>query len=278
MNKVKLTSVVIRMAAVALAVMMLFVMQGCGEDDSAKEAVQQNTSSDNASSNNTSSSADSSGNNSSDTDSSDSEGTTPAADKYTVTFKDFDGTVLNTQTVEKGKGATAPATPKRENFKFAGWDKSFDNITADLTVTATYTTTKTVIYAERVEVNKGTDEVSVAIRVLNNPGIMGAVLKVSVDDNALSFVKAEKTEYPGLTLTSSGSKITSSPYTFVLDALELSKDDEKDGTLFTVTFKVSENAAKGRYNIELSYDKGAIFDKSYKDPNVCLENGSITVK
>ena len=182
MNNVKLTSIVIRMVAVALAVMMLFVMQGCEDDKPSKETAQQNTSSDN-----TSSSADSNGNNSSDTDSSDSAGTTSAADKYTVTFKDFDGTVLNTQSVEKGKGATAPATPKRENFKFAGWDKSFDNITADLTVTATYTTTKTVICAERVEVNKGSKEVSVDIRVLNNPGIMGAVLKLSVDDNALSF-------------------------------------------------------------------------------------------
>lgn len=272
MNKVKLTSIVIRMVAVALAVMMLFISQGCGNDKSSKETAQQNTSSDNTSS------IDPNGNNSSDTDSSNIAGTTPAADKYTVIFKDFDGTVLNTQSVEKGKGATAPDTPERKNFKFAGWDKSFDNITADLTVTATYTTTKTIIYAERVEVNKGTNEVSVDIRVLNNPGIMGAVLKVSVDDNALSFIKAEKTEYPGFTLTSPGSKTTASPYTFVLDALELSKEDEKDGTLFTVTFKVKDTATVGKYEIKLSYDKGAIFDKSYKDPNVCLENGSITVK
>ncbi|MDO4420286.1 MAG: InlB B-repeat-containing protein, partial [Ruminococcus sp.] len=63
---------------------------------------------------------------------------------YTVTFKDYDGTVLSTQTVEEGKAATAPATPTRPStattvYTFSSWDKSFTNITGDLTVTAQYT-------------------------------------------------------------------------------------------------------------------------------------------
>lgn len=202
----------------------------------------------------------------------------PVTAVFTVTFKDFDGTVLNTQKVEKGKAATAPADPKRENFTFAGWDKSFKKITADLVVTATYTTKKTVIYAERVSVNKGTGEVSLNIRVINNPGIMGAVLKVSVDDTVLSFKKAAKTAYPGLTLTSPGPKATASPYTFMLDALELAKEDKKDGTLFTITFKIKDAAATGKYDVKLSYDNGAIFDENYKYSKVYLENGSITIQ
>jgi len=65
---------------------------------------------------------------------------------YTVTFKDWDGTVLSTQTVEEGTAATAPANPSRNyddnnHYAFASWDKSFSNITADTEVTATYTTT-----------------------------------------------------------------------------------------------------------------------------------------
>lgn len=203
--------------------------------------------------------------------------TEPAVDTFTVTFKDFDGTVLSTQKVEKGKGATAPADPKRENFTFAGWDKSFGNVTSDLAVTATYTTTKTVIYAERVSVNKGTGEVAVDVRVINNPGIMGAVLKVSVDDKVLSFKGASKTGYLGLTLTSPGPKTTASPYAFLLDAVELSEEDKKDGTLFTITFKIKDTAAAGKFDIMLSYDQGAIFDEDYKDPKVCVENGFIYI-
>ena len=57
---------------------------------------------------------------------------------YTVTFKDWDGTVLNTQTVKEGSGATAPNNPTRDGYDFTGWDVSFSNITSNLTVTAQY--------------------------------------------------------------------------------------------------------------------------------------------
>ena len=57
---------------------------------------------------------------------------------YTVTFQDWDGTVLKTQMVEEGHAATAPANPTRPGYAFAGWDVDFSNITSDLIVTATY--------------------------------------------------------------------------------------------------------------------------------------------
>lgn len=56
---------------------------------------------------------------------------------YTVTFKDGDK-VLDTQTVKSGEAATAPAAPTKAGYVFAGWDKTFNNITSDLTVNATW--------------------------------------------------------------------------------------------------------------------------------------------
>lgn len=58
---------------------------------------------------------------------------------HTVIFKDYDGTVLSTQKVLSGQGAVAPSSPVRDGYVFAGWDKSFANITSDLVITAQYT-------------------------------------------------------------------------------------------------------------------------------------------
>ena len=62
-----------------------------------------------------------------------------AAVYFTVTFVDWDGTVLKTESVILGGSATPPADPTRAGWTFAGWDVDFSNITEDLTVTATYT-------------------------------------------------------------------------------------------------------------------------------------------
>ena len=58
--------------------------------------------------------------------------------EYTVTFKDGDGNVIDTQKVEYEEGAKAPAAPGRTGYTFTGWDKDFSKVTGDLTVTAQY--------------------------------------------------------------------------------------------------------------------------------------------
>jgi len=55
-----------------------------------------------------------------------------------VTFVDYNGTVLDRQTVESGSNATAPAAPSRVGYVFTGWDRGFTNVTGNLTVTAQY--------------------------------------------------------------------------------------------------------------------------------------------
>ena len=70
----------------------------------------------------------------------------PVVNYYTVTFKDWDGTVLKTEQVAEGESATAPNNPTRTGYTFTGWDKAFNNITANTVVTAQYTQNTTVNY------------------------------------------------------------------------------------------------------------------------------------
>ena len=57
---------------------------------------------------------------------------------WTVTFEDYNGTVLDEQNVTHGSNATEPAEPEREGYTFTGWDDDFTNITKDLTLKAEY--------------------------------------------------------------------------------------------------------------------------------------------
>jgi len=67
---------------------------------------------------------------------------------YTVTFVDWNGMVMKAETVNHGFAATAPTLPTKEGYK-SGWDKAFNNVTSDLTVTAQYTiNTYTVTFVD----------------------------------------------------------------------------------------------------------------------------------
>ncbi|MDR0500652.1 MAG: InlB B-repeat-containing protein, partial [Coriobacteriales bacterium] len=65
-------------------------------------------------------------------------GIRPTLPLFTVTFVDFDGTVLKTEIVAFDGTATAPTSPTRAGHTFTGWDKAFDHITQDTTITALY--------------------------------------------------------------------------------------------------------------------------------------------
>ncbi|MBQ1977541.1 MAG: InlB B-repeat-containing protein, partial [Ruminococcus sp.] len=57
---------------------------------------------------------------------------------YTVTFNDWNGTVIDTQQVKLGASAIAPPNPVRGGHSFGGWDGDFGCIKGDATFTAWY--------------------------------------------------------------------------------------------------------------------------------------------
>ena len=76
--------------------------------------------------------------------------------RFLVTFKDYDGTVLSVQKVEKGCSAVAPERPTREGYTFEYWDKSFDNITESIEITAVYSENKFdyILYNDEITITK----------------------------------------------------------------------------------------------------------------------------
>lgn len=65
-----------------------------------------------------------------------------------VTFVDYEGAVIDMQSVPYGTGATAPEVPERLGYVFTKWDGSFDAVTEETTVTALYTEAHIVTFAD----------------------------------------------------------------------------------------------------------------------------------
>ena len=105
-------------------------------------------------------------------------------DEFTVTFKDYDGSTIDTQQVAYYTSAFEPDAPTREGYTFIGWDKSFDNVTKDLVVTAQYVLTPGEVEVKEVEGNVGSATVS-----LNNQNVEDLIELSADEQNAIATGK-----------------------------------------------------------------------------------------
>ena len=80
---------------------------------------------------------------------------------YTITFKDYDGTVLQTSSVKKGETpAYNKSNPSRENddnysYTFSGWQPTLTKVSEDAVYTATYTS-ESLPYSITINLDGGT--------------------------------------------------------------------------------------------------------------------------
>ena len=117
--------------------------------------------------------------------------------------------------------------------------------------------------------------VDVAVKVKNNPGILGATLTFTYDKELTLADATAGDAFSVLTMTKPG-KYTS-PCKFTWDGQELSADDIKDGTILNLKFGIGDSAENGNeYKIKVSYDDGDIVGGGLEPIDVNIENGVVT--
>ncbi len=193
----------------------------------------------------------------------------PAPATYTVTFLDWDGTPLKVQSsIAAGEAATAPATPVREGYTFAGWDKSFDLVTADLTVTATYTpvsTEKNLLEIRYADNGDQTVTVTVAVK--------GSAVQLTGLEGYLTYDPAKLTHRSSTRLSSlSGSVNHVEKDGRVYFALAGATDVTAAEDLFSITF-----AYNGATETDLLLTVTDIYNQSLATEVYSVSGGHMTL-
>jgi len=195
--------------------------------------------------------------------------------KHVVTFKDFDGRVLKTVSVEDGESVTAPINASKEGYKIVKWDKALDSIKEDIVVTPVYEKiTGPTISVENISAKAG-DSVDVSLKIQNNPGISGATIQISYD-SGLILKKADNGDaLSKLKFTKPGELCN--PCTFLWDSMD--ETVSENGEMLSLSFKISENVKSGeKLGVAVSYINGAIYDAELNDVELDVVNGSITIE
>lgn len=120
------------------------------------------------------------------------------------------------------------------------------------------------------------ETVDVNLSIKNNPGVLGATLKIEYDEG-LTLVKAENgSAFSQLTMTLPGK--LSSPCKFVWDGQEISPDKIFDGDILKLTFQVGEDVATGsKLEVKASYDDGDIIDGNLNPIELTVNNGYVSI-
>ena len=114
-------------------------------------------------------------------------------------------------------------------------------------------------------------EVTLPVYIENNPGFSGTKITVSYDENlkVISVEKGNVLNYGNFVQNADNSADNS--FDVVWNS---SIENKANGVMFTVTFKLPDNAA-GDYTVKITYDKDNTFNAKYDD--VTFDCGSAVI-
>lgn len=139
-----------------------------------------------------------------------------------------------------------------------------------VSINAAENTTPT-FFTDSVSGNVG-DEVELAFKCKNNPGINGWRLSISYDSDALQLVKCDNTGVFGEVTFSQS--INENPYNAQWYSLG---DSTVNGKMFALAFKINENAKSGDYPINITYSQDEVVNVKEEEVHFDIINGVVAV-
>lgn len=140
-------------------------------------------------------------------------------------------------------------------------------------VSTSATSTRATITVESIYASLGST-VNVNVEIDNNPGILGATLKLSYGEGLILTGVTEGEAWDCLTMTKPG-RFTS-PCNFTWDGQEISDDQIKDGVIVTLTFVIAEDIDSSvALPITIDYEYGDVVDGSLDNVDLDVINGEV---
>ena len=119
--------------------------------------------------------------------------------------------------------------------------------------------------------------IEVPVSIINNPGILGATIKLQYDEGLILVDAISGEVFNALSFTAPGKYESGCKFTW--DGIELNQNDIKDGTILTLVFDVDSNLETGtECNISLSSNDGEIVDNNLNAVNTSFVNGKVIIE
>ena len=134
-----------------------------------------------------------------------------------------------------------------------------------------------VVVVDKITASAG-DEVQVAVKIKNNPGVLGMTLSLYYDESKCTLESVTNGSAVEGVLNLTPSKTLGSGVRFVWDGIEITPEDVKNGDILVLTFKIDNNAIEGKIPLTLKCFDGDVIDNDLNNIPLIVENGYINIK
>lgn len=134
-----------------------------------------------------------------------------------------------------------------------------------------------VVVVDKITASAG-DEVQVAVKIKNNPGVLGMTLSLYYDESKCTLESVTNGSAVEGVLNLTPSKTLGSGVRFVWDGIEITPEDVKNGDILVLTFKIDNDAIEGKIPLTLKCFDGDVIDNDLNNIPLIVENGYINIK